>query len=139
MPDSTSARLHDRAAGALLGAFIGDALALGPHWYYNLDELRADFGEWITGYTDPRPGRYHAGLKAGDPSQAGILLELTLRSLVIFCGAFLLVESVSTMIGAWHAIGLLRDEVGPALIQHRRVGVPAEPQRVVGKRHRHHQ
>ena len=75
-------RLQDRAAGALLGAFIGDALALGPHWYYNLDELRADFGEWITGYTDPRPGRYHAGLKAGDPSQAGILLELTLRSLV---------------------------------------------------------
>ena len=46
-------RLQDRAAGALLGAFIGDALALGPHWYYNLDELRADFGEWITGYTDP--------------------------------------------------------------------------------------
>ena len=42
----------------------------------------------------------------------GILLiwwpGLTLRSLVIFCGAFLLVESVSTMIGAWHAIGLLR-------------------------------
>lgn len=75
-------RLQDRAAGALLGAFIGDALALGPHWYYNLDELHADYGEWITGYTDPKPGRYHAGLKAGDPSQAGILLELTLRSLV---------------------------------------------------------
>ena len=30
----------DRAAGALMGAFIGDALALGPHWYYDLDELR---------------------------------------------------------------------------------------------------
>ena len=82
MPDSTSARLHDRAAGALLGAFIGDALALGPHWYYDLDELRADYGDWITGYTDPRPGRYHAGLKAGQPSQAGVLLALTLRSLV---------------------------------------------------------
>lgn len=79
MPDD---RLQDRAAGALLGAFIGDALALGPHWYYNLDELHADFGEWIDGYTDPKPGRYHAGLKAGDPSQAGILLALTLRSLV---------------------------------------------------------
>ena len=75
-------RLRDRAAGALMGAFIGDALALGPHWYYNLDELHANYGDWISGYTDPKPGRYHAGLKAGDPSQAGVLLELTLRSLV---------------------------------------------------------
>jgi ADP-ribosylglycohydrolase len=47
--------LQDRAAGALMGAFIGDALALGPHWYYDLDELRADYGDWIDGYTDPRP------------------------------------------------------------------------------------
>lgn len=74
--------LQDRAAGALIGAFIGDALALGPHWYYDLDELRADYGDWITGYTDPRPGRYHAGLKAGQASQAGVLLALTLDSLV---------------------------------------------------------
>ena len=66
---STADRLHDRAAGAVMGAFIGDALALGPHWYYNLDELRAAYGEWIADYTDPQPGRYHAGLKAGDPSQ----------------------------------------------------------------------
>ena len=69
--------LKDRALGALMGAFIGDALALGPHWYYDLDELRATCGDWIDGYTDPQPGRYHAGLKAGQPSQAGVLLELT--------------------------------------------------------------
>ena len=74
--------LQDRAAGALMGAFIGDALALGPHWYYDLDELRADYGDWISGYTDPRPGRYHAGLKAGQASQVGVLLALTLDSLV---------------------------------------------------------
>jgi ADP-ribosylglycohydrolase len=74
--------LQDRAAGAILGAFIGDALGLGPHWYYNLAELRRDYGDWITGYTDPKPGRYHAGLKAGQLSQAGVILTLTLRSLV---------------------------------------------------------
>jgi len=72
----------DRAAGAVMGALIGDALGLGPHWYYDLDELRRDYGPWITDYTEPRPGRYHAGLKAGALSQAGIILVMLLRSVV---------------------------------------------------------
>lgn len=74
--------MHDRAAGALMGAWIGDALGLGPHWYYDLDELRRDYGPWIDGYTDPKPGRYHEGLKAGQLSQAGFILRLLVRSLV---------------------------------------------------------
>lgn len=74
--------LSQRVQGAILGAFVGDALALGPHWYYDLDALHADYGTWITDYTDPQPGRYHAGLKAGQSSQAGYLLDLTLQSLV---------------------------------------------------------
>jgi ADP-ribosylglycohydrolase len=74
--------LQDRATGALMGAFIGDALALGPHWYYDLDELHAVYGNWISDYSAPQAGRYHAGLKAGQSSQAGVLLLLTLRSLV---------------------------------------------------------
>lgn len=32
---STDDRLRDRAMGALMGAFIGDALGVGPHWYYD--------------------------------------------------------------------------------------------------------
>lgn len=79
--------IQDRAAGAVMGAFIGDALGLGPHWYYDLAELRRDYGEWITGYTDPQPDRYHAGLKAGELSQAGFILKLLLRSLVE-CGEY---------------------------------------------------
>ena len=57
--------IQERAAGAIMGAFIGDALALGLHWYYDLAELRRDYGEWIATYTDPKPGRYHGGRKAG--------------------------------------------------------------------------
>src|SRR6476646_3903340 len=74
--------LADRAAGAVMGALIGDALGLGPHWYYDLAELRRDYGPWIDGYTEPKPGRYHAGLKAGALSQAGIILTMLLRSVV---------------------------------------------------------
>ena len=72
----------DRASGAIMAALIGDALALGPHWHYDLSELRRDYGEWIDDYTDPKPGRYHDGLKAGQPSQAGFILALMLRYLV---------------------------------------------------------
>ena len=70
-----------------MGAFIGDALALGPHWYYDLAALKRDYGEWIDDYTAPQPGRYHAGLPAGASSQAGFILALTLRSLVD-CGGY---------------------------------------------------
>lgn len=73
---------EDRAAGALLGAFVGDALGLGPHWYYDLAKLREDYGEWIDGYTDPKPDRYHGGMKAGELSQAGLILRMLAQSLV---------------------------------------------------------
>jgi ADP-ribosylglycohydrolase len=79
--------IKDHAQGAILGALIGDALALGPHWYYNLEEQRCDYGEWISDYTDPKPDRYHAGLKAGQLSQAGYLLTMMLQSLAS-CGGY---------------------------------------------------
>lgn len=72
----------DRAAGAIMGALIGDALGVGPHWYYDLAELRHRYGDWISDYTTPFPGHYHEGVKAGEPSQSGFILHLTLLSLV---------------------------------------------------------
>ncbi|MEX1326168.1 MAG: ADP-ribosylglycohydrolase family protein [Desulfobacterales bacterium] len=30
---------NDRAVGAIMGTFVGDALGVGPHWYYDLDQL----------------------------------------------------------------------------------------------------
>lgn len=72
----------DRAAGAIAGALIGDALGLGPHWYYDLDEMRRDFGPWIDDYTTPKPARrYHAGMQAGELSQSGLIILELLRSL----------------------------------------------------------
>jgi hypothetical protein len=74
--------IEDRAAGAVMGALVGDALGVGPHWYYDLEEMRRDYGEWVDNYTNPMPHRYHAGLKAGQLSQAGIITVMLLRSVV---------------------------------------------------------
>lgn len=80
---SSTAGIADRAAGCIVGAFIGDALGLGPHWYYDLAELRRDFGGWIDGYTDPKPhAKYHRGMKAGELSQTGTIMLMLLRSVV---------------------------------------------------------
>jgi ADP-ribosylglycohydrolase len=73
--------LMERVAGAAAGALIGDALGLGTHWYYDLEALRRDHGPWVTGYTEPLPGRYHAGMKAGELSQTGLVTLELLRSL----------------------------------------------------------
>jgi ADP-ribosylglycohydrolase len=39
--------------GALWGLYIGDALAMPVHWYYNRGALYDDYG-WVTGYLAPR-------------------------------------------------------------------------------------
>ena len=32
--------IADRGPGAVIGALVGNALGLGPHWYYDLTKLR---------------------------------------------------------------------------------------------------
>ncbi len=66
-----------------MGAFIGDALGLGPHWYYDLDAMRADYGPWITDYTTPKAGRFHEGMQAGDHSQTGQIITMLLESVAV--------------------------------------------------------
>ncbi len=81
----------DRAVGAVMGTLIGDALGLGCHWYYDLAAMRADYGAWISDYTDQKPDRtdrfsyiakhrYEYGLKAGDISQTGELIVMLMES-----------------------------------------------------------
>jgi len=44
---------QDRVTGALLGIFIGDALAMPVHWYYDTQALRRDYGE-VDKYLKPQ-------------------------------------------------------------------------------------
>jgi len=72
----------DRAAGALVGGLIGDALGLGCHWYYDLEELRRRYGSWISDYTTPADDWYHSGMKPGQLSQTGLITLILLRSVI---------------------------------------------------------
>ena len=52
-----------RIENAFWGLFIGDALAMPAHWYYDLEYLKKDFGA-ITGYVDaphPHPESFMVG------------------------------------------------------------------------------
>ena len=71
---------RDRIAGAILGTLIGDALGVGPHWYYDQEKLKEDYGSWIDDYKAPLPHRFHSGLKAGESSQTGQVVTMLLES-----------------------------------------------------------
>jgi ADP-ribosylglycohydrolase len=43
--------------GAVLGAIIGDALGVGPHWYYEPGQVQAEFGGYVDTYVASKPGR----------------------------------------------------------------------------------
>ncbi|MEZ4520646.1 MAG: ADP-ribosylglycohydrolase family protein [Thermomicrobiales bacterium] len=82
---------QDRAAGAVMGALIGDALGLGCHWYYDIALLRRDCGPWVDDYRDQNAERtdrfgeiaryrHGQGLRAGDLSQTGQMIAGLLDS-----------------------------------------------------------
>ena len=58
---ATPVDLGNRLRGTLWGLFIGDALAMPVHWYYDRRQLLADFGR-ITSYQVCRDGRDGKGL-----------------------------------------------------------------------------
>ena len=45
--------IHAKSRDTLYGLFIGDALAMPVHWYYNRQALKRDYG-WVTDYMAPR-------------------------------------------------------------------------------------
>ena len=72
--------MSDTAKAMVLASFIGDALALGPHWEYDTTALAQRFGP-VTGYVEPPADSYHAGKKAGELTHYGDQTLVLLDSL----------------------------------------------------------
>ncbi len=71
--------MNQNKKGMIFGSFVGDALALGPHWVYNTNVIDKKFGR-VQQYFDPLVS-YHAGKKKGDFTHYGDQMLLLLESL----------------------------------------------------------
>ena len=60
----------DRLRGALWGMFVGDALAMPVHWYYNIAALQRDFGQ-IRDYQSPKAEHPSSIMSLANTGKAG--------------------------------------------------------------------
>ena len=60
----------DRMRGALWGMFVGDALAMPVHWYYNIGALWQDFGQ-IRDYQAPKAHHPNSIMALANTGKAG--------------------------------------------------------------------
>jgi ADP-ribosyl-[dinitrogen reductase] hydrolase len=73
--------LPDRCRGAIWGEFVGDAVCLGAHWIYDLNEIKNSFPGGVAGFETPASGHYHAGKRSGDFTHYGDAALLMLQSI----------------------------------------------------------
>jgi len=60
----------DRWRGALWGMFVGDALAMPVHWYYDVAALQRDFGI-VRDFQSPRPSHPNSIMSLASTGDAG--------------------------------------------------------------------
>ncbi|XP_034534834.1 uncharacterized protein LOC117809381 [Notolabrus celidotus] len=53
-PTGEMAQVRRSAVEALWGMCAADSMSMPVHWYYNTDDIRRDFGGWISGFQSPR-------------------------------------------------------------------------------------
>ena len=81
---------RDRIMGAIMGVFVGDALGVGTHWYYDLDNLKKDNGEWISDYQD---------LAGNDHGRGDSMSQYHIRLLSTFFGEIIKLKPKSRYSG----------------------------------------
>lgn len=70
--------MNKKEIGALYGAFIGDAMALGPHWEYNTMKIGWKYKDYST-YPTTKRSLYHGKKQAGMQTHYGDQMSLILE------------------------------------------------------------
>ncbi len=73
--------MNSKILGAVYGSLVADAFALGGHWVYNVDEIRAAFSK-LNEFHNPLTS-YHNNKKAGDFTHYGDQSLWLLESLAL--------------------------------------------------------
>ena len=115
--------MNDTATAIVLFSFIGDALALGPHWIYNQDEIQSKLGR-VTTYRAPISS-YHLGKVAGDFTHYGDQTLVLLKSLAEDDG-FDATKFASRWCAFWTDPGThsYRDQATRQTLEHLQAGTP---------------
>ncbi|KAL4636282.1 hypothetical protein GN956_G13821 [Arapaima gigas] len=56
---------------AVWGMCVADAMSMPVHWYYNIQDIRGDFGGWITGFQAPQSRHPSSILTLSNPAGSG--------------------------------------------------------------------
>lgn len=78
--------MNDKEQGLLVGAFLGDSLALGAHWIYDTNVIDEKLGR-ITELVDPL-AKYHPNRSAGEQTHYGDQMFLFYKHLKLRGGLY---------------------------------------------------
>jgi len=77
--------MKEKADAMVMAAFIGDSLALGVHWIYDVDRIRKDVGR-VNSLLMPDPASYHPTKDRGDFTHYGDQMLVLLQSVAAMKG-----------------------------------------------------
>jgi ADP-ribosylglycohydrolase len=77
--------MREKADAMVMAAFIGDSLALGAHWIYDVDRIRKEFGR-VDSLLKPDPASYHPTKEWGDFTHYGDQMFVLLQSVAAMKG-----------------------------------------------------
>ena len=114
--------LRERYAGLLEASLVADALALGPHWIYEQDEIVAKFGRIADLQAPAAAEGYHVGKGRGDQTHYGDQVLVLMESLEACGGNFVMEDFARRWREFWNSSRAYRDHATKETLEHLEAG-----------------